>query len=133
MMLRTRYFFVQDGFMATLQFAERLSELMANRNLTVSELAKQSGVHYVMINRYLKGDRKGKNPSVETLVDLAETLGCSLDNLIGFQFPRESDATETPISKAGEKIGRFYDSLDDQDNLKKLLLLAIQSEDDDQD
>lgn len=106
---------------------------MANRNLTVSELAKQSGVHYVMINRYLKGDRKGKNPSVETLVDLAETLGCSLDNLIGFQFPRESDATETPISKAGEKIGRFYDSLDDQDNLKKLLLLAIQSEDDDQD
>lgn len=116
--------------MVTLQFAERLAELMANQNLTVSELAKKSGVHYVMINRYLKGDRKGKVPSIETLVDLAETFGCSLDDLIGFQLPSEVSETETPISEMAEKVARFYDNLSEQDTLKKLLTLAIESDDD---
>ncbi len=100
---------------------------MASRNLTVTELAKKSGIHYVMINRYLKGDRKGKVPSIDTLVELADALVCSLDELVGFKTPLPAEEPRPAFSEEASKLARLYDLLDDTDSLKKLLTLAAKS------
>ncbi len=102
---------------------------MASQNLTVRELAEKSGIHYVMINRYLKGDRKGKVPSIGTLVALAETLSCSLDDLVGFEVSIKDESAEPTISETAEKVGKFFDGLEEGDTLKKLLKIAIENED----
>ncbi len=114
--------------MVKIKFSKILSELMAKQNLTVSELSKKSGIHYVMINRYLKSDRKGKLPSVETILSLAKALECSLDELLGFKISNDNIKESPILSSTARTIGIFIDDLDAKDNLKKLLLLAIKKD-----
>ncbi len=60
-------------------FFDRLDKLLSVKNLTYYKLAKLAGIHKNTIYNW-KSDR---NPSVETLIKLADYLGTSVDYLIG--------------------------------------------------
>lgn len=65
-------------------FAQRLKEARLSSNLTQTELSKTSGVTSATISAYESPDgNKGKNPSLDNALKLAQTLGVSLDWLCG--------------------------------------------------
>ena len=75
-------------------FAESLSELIMQANLTQCEFAKQIGCGKGTISRYLSGN---KMPSLELLLRLADFFQCSTDYLLGLEtefYPRNF---KTPI------------------------------------
>lgn len=64
---------------------ERLEELIAERSLNASALAKHLEVSVSTVTRYLKGDRL---PTFKNFVKLLEFFNCSADFLIGLtDFP----------------------------------------------
>ena len=69
--------------MANGSFMENLRQLMAGRGLTISELARKSGVSYQQISYYLTGDPRAKSPAIHNLVKLAKALHCDLEALTG--------------------------------------------------
>lgn len=71
-------------------FSERLKEARLNAKLKQTELAKLSGVTAATISAYERADDgKGKNPSLENAVKLAQALSVSLDWLCGLAVSRE--------------------------------------------
>lgn len=65
-------------------FAERLRQTRQKNGLTQEELAKKSGVSKSTISLYENPDgEKGKNPSLDNAMRIAESLGVSLDWLCG--------------------------------------------------
>jgi transcriptional regulator with XRE-family HTH domain len=70
--------------MNTTIFAKRLREARKAANLTQSELCKMSGVTAATISAYESFDgNKGKNPSLDNALKLAQALNVSLDWLCG--------------------------------------------------
>ena len=64
---------------------DRLQELMLQRDMNASDLAKQLGVEVSTVSRYMKGERL---PSFSYFVNLLETFDCSADFLIGLvEYP----------------------------------------------
>lgn len=68
-----------------LVFSDRLKLAMQNKNMTVSELARQSGMHTHTIYLYLEPEKYGRNinPRIMSLKTLAEVLDVSIDWLWG--------------------------------------------------
>jgi len=68
-------------------FAQRLKQVMYERNLTQKQLAELAEVRPATISTYLKntteGDSKGKNPSLSVAIEIADKLNVSLDWLCG--------------------------------------------------
>ena len=60
-------------------FANKLTEIRKNRNLTQQELAEKVGVGISQMRRYEKGS---SSPTLEIIKNLAITLGVSTDELI---------------------------------------------------
>ena len=61
-------------------FAEALSKIRKENNLTQTKLAKQTGIKQQNISRW----EAGKNlPNIEECVRLADFFGVSLDEFIG--------------------------------------------------
>jgi len=60
-------------------FANKLTEIRKNRNLTQQELAEKVGVGISQMRRYEKGS---SSPTLEVIKNLAVTLGVSTDELI---------------------------------------------------
>ncbi len=70
--------------MDTTIFAQRLKEARTAAKLTQAELCKMSGVTAATISAYESADgNKGKNPSLDNALKLAQALGISLDWLCG--------------------------------------------------
>lgn len=70
--------------MNTTIFAQRLKEARTSAKLTQSELCKISGVTAATISAYESADgNKGKNPSLDNALKLAQALNVSLDWLCG--------------------------------------------------
>ncbi len=70
--------------MNTTIFAQRLKEARTAAKLTQAELCKMSGVTAATISAYESADgSKGKNPSLDNALKLAQALGISLDWLCG--------------------------------------------------
>lgn len=70
--------------MNTTIFAQRLKEARTAAKLTQAELCKMSGVTAATISAYESSDgNKGKNPSLDNALKLAQALGISLDWLCG--------------------------------------------------
>lgn len=96
---------------------------MASRGLSATELAKMSGVHYVLIRSYLRGDRKqGKFPSLKSLIALARALKCSLEDLTGLESLRNIEKKAEAVKKLTEEEKALldaYESLSDSDWRKK--------------
>lgn len=68
-------------------FAERLREARTAAKLTQADLSKKAGVTAATISAYESSDgNKGKNPSLENALKLAEGLNVSLDWLCGFSI-----------------------------------------------
>ena len=71
-------------------FAKRLKESRISARLTQAELSKISGVTAATISAYESSDEnKGKNPSLENAVKLAQALKVSLDWLCGVAVNNE--------------------------------------------
>ncbi len=68
---------------------ERLQELMLDRGVNASQLAKELGVSQSTINRYLEGIRV---PNFNTLISLVEYFDCSADFLLGLgNYPKREN------------------------------------------
>lgn len=66
-------------------FADRLKEARTAAGLTQAELCKRAGVTAATISAYESADgSKGKNPSLDNALKLAQALNVSLDWLCGF-------------------------------------------------
>lgn len=60
--------------------AENIAEFRKARGMTQNELAEQIDVKQCMVSKYENGK---KLPSVDKLIQLANTLDCSMDMLCG--------------------------------------------------
>ena len=65
-------------------FANSLKSLLEKRGMTQRALAEKLGTTEVTVSRYTSGNR---TPNVETTVAIAEVLGVSLDQLVGYEPP----------------------------------------------
>ena len=65
-------------------FANSLKSLLDKRGMTQRALAEKLGTTEVTVSRYTSGNR---TPNVETTVAIAEVLGVSLDQLVGYEPP----------------------------------------------
>lgn len=79
--------------------SKRIKQLRKDRNLTQEELGKLIRVTKVSICCYEKGTRL---PSLETLIDLSEVFGVSVDYILGNDYSIVADENEeyrTSVSK----------------------------------
>ena len=60
-------------------FGDNLRSLMEEHGYSQRELARASGISHVTISRYLNKERM---PTAKSLVNLAFTLECDLDELV---------------------------------------------------
>lgn len=60
-------------------FPRRLHDLRRSKDLSQTELAHKTGVHYTHIGRYERGESR---PSADTLKRLADALGVTNDYLL---------------------------------------------------
>lgn len=74
------YYLIMNGTWSLMDFAERLYELRESANLKQVELAQQINLKSSAISKYEKGLTQ---PSVDTLIKLAEIFSVSIDYLIG--------------------------------------------------
>lgn len=80
----TTIFYERKFAMDNTIFSQRLKEARISAKLTQTELAKISGVTAATISAYECSDgKKGKNPSLENALKLAQALNISLDWLCG--------------------------------------------------
>lgn len=73
-------------------FKHRLATAMEAMGMSIVQLSKASGIHHVMIRRYLKGDEKGKKPTVGTLIALSQALKCPIIDLLGISDPTPEES-----------------------------------------
>ena len=66
-----------------MQTKNTLKALRTNAGLSQSELAKKSGVNLRTIQGYESGNRDLYKAAGETLLQLARSLGCSIEDLLG--------------------------------------------------
>lgn len=59
--------------------SQKIIELLTKRNMTQEELAMKVGVSKTMMNFIVRGIRQ---PTVQTLTNIAEVFGVSVDKLI---------------------------------------------------
>lgn len=65
-------------------FASSLKSLLEKRGMTQRSLAEKLKTTEVTVSRYTSGNR---TPNVETTVAIAEILGVSIDQLVGYEPP----------------------------------------------
>lgn len=75
----------------TNEFGRRLYAVMRKRNMTQQELAGKLGHHYNVIGTWTRGN---KTPSLKNLIELADVLDISLDQLCGTKKKAPEDETE---------------------------------------
>lgn len=69
------------------KFSETLDSLLFERELNITQLAKETGIDATTIGRYL---RARYTPTVENLVKLADFFRCSTDFLLGREAENHS-------------------------------------------
>lgn len=75
----------------TNEFGRRLYAAMRKRNMTQQELAGKLGHHYNVVGTWTRGN---KTPSLKNLIELADVLDISLDQLCGIKCKATGDETE---------------------------------------
>ncbi len=84
------------------RLAERLKELMSERNIKAPALANALGVRSNAITRYLQGVHA---PSLQTLVALCEYFDCSADFLLGLsEYPKREGQAFKPVAPFCERF-----------------------------
>lgn len=59
---------------------QKLKVILADQDLSISELERRAGLKPSAVRNILSG--QSKNPTAETLLALARTLGCSIEELL---------------------------------------------------
>lgn len=96
---------------------ERIRMLMEEKHLTQKELAIKSGITEAAMSKYLSGER---TPRIDIVVNLANALGVTTDELIGNDI--ENGAMELPRLKTVLARGLSNMSENDKKELIKFLL-----------
>lgn len=68
-----------------LDLAGRLKKLRRDRGWSQQKLAEEAGVSYMVITRIEQGI--SKEPTIISMVSLADALGVTLDELVGRKVP----------------------------------------------
>lgn len=105
-------------------FAERLTELMAERKLSKLSLSKKIGISDRVVGAWANGENGANLTSAVTLADFFEV---SLDYLAGRSNLREMATKKEPalvISENGQEMLRLYEQLPEREQL--LLLGRLQ-------
>lgn len=101
-----------------MSFGERLKKLRGELNLTQAELAEKVGVSRATIAGY---ETKGKEPPYDTLVQLADTLKCSTDYLLGYSTERISADRIKETIPDYSHLASLYREISGREDLKTLL------------
>ena len=80
------YFYCMAYIKNSSNLGKNIRLLRKQKGLTQVELAKLLGCSQAIITAYENGQKK---PSVDTLAYLAETLGVSIDHVIGKSLPAQ--------------------------------------------
>lgn len=80
------------------EFAERLNDLMSQKNLEINDVVAGTGITYEMIRRYKEGLAK---PREEKMSKLADFLGVSVSFLV---FGKQENIYAEPITKTFRKV-----------------------------
>lgn len=105
-----------------MNIAQSLKELMSERKLSNSKLAREIHVHTSTVGNWLDG----KDVKAENLETLCEYFGCSLDYLVG-----ADGAKKAPTQEGEREIGfddftyAFYEESKDLPDEKKKMLLEM--------
>lgn len=70
--------------MSNLDLASQLKKWRKARNMTQQKLAEKAGISYVVISKIEQG--VSREPTILSVVRLADALGVSLDELVGRKF-----------------------------------------------
>ena len=82
-------------------FAERLKELLNERNLNAPALAKEIGANRTTISELLRGNYL---PSTKNFIAMVEYFNCSADYLLGLiEFPPENIQYQ-PVKPFNERL-----------------------------
>lgn len=106
-------------------FAERLSELMAERGLNKLSLSRKINVSDRVVGAWVSGENGAK---LDSAVSLAEYFEVSLDYLAGRSEVREMGIKKEPalgISENGRELLALYEQLPEREQL--LLLGRVQN------
>ena len=68
------------------KFADRLRQILDERNMTAAELSKRTGISKSSISHYLKGDWKGKQ---DVIYKIAKETDCDEAWLMGADVPMQ--------------------------------------------
>lgn len=107
-------------------FAKRLKQARENAKLTQTQFSEKTGIAQGTISAYEQG--KAKNPTIDSLIRMANILDVSIDWLVG-----ASDEVQTELEMSGEAFLRriiystVYPSVpfDDGTEISKTTLLRI--------
>lgn len=100
-----------------MEINERIRMLMEGRHLTQKELANLSGITEASMSKYLSGER---TPRIDVIVNLANALGVTTDELIGNDIENDKMGLvrlKTVLARGMESI-----SEEDKKELIKFLL-----------
>lgn len=97
-----------------------IKDVRVRKNLTQADVANALGVSSVVYSRYEKGTRQ---PSIDTLIQLANILGVTVDYLLGRQEIEDSTLSDYELRLL--TASRNADERAKQDALNMLLAHAI--------
>jgi len=108
---------LQKEAVKRMEIKERIKMLMTEKHLTQKELATSAGITEASMSKYLSGER---TPRIDVVVNLANALGVSTDELIGNEVENE----KMDFVRMKTILARGLDNLskEDKNELIKFLL-----------
>lgn len=100
-----------------METGERIKMLMKEKKLTQKELAKLAGITEASMSKYLSGER---TPRIDVIVNLANALGITTDELIGKDIENDSMSffrMKTVLARGMDNLSR-----EEKNDLIKFLL-----------
>lgn len=100
-----------------MEFNERIRMLLEEQHLSQKDLAKKAGITEASMSKYLSGER---TPRIDVVVNLANALGVTADELIGNEI--ENDKMNLARMKTVLARGLEDLSKEEKNELIKFLL-----------
>lgn len=126
-----KYFIEQDKKVGSEKYSQRISELRIEKQITLDELEKKTGIPKNTISSWIKGTYK---PNIQGIIAIAKALNVSVDYLVGNTNVKPLNPTLQGISKytgLSEKAINKLLPLNSENNLNwgmDLINLFIESE-----
>ncbi len=102
-----------------MELNERIRMLMVEKHLTQKELASLSNITEASMSKYLSGER---TPRIDVVVNIANALGVSTDELIG----RDIENGKMDFVRLKTVLARGMDSMSEEDK-KELIKFLLEN------